>query len=201
MNCLKCHKIKEPADFYANQRTCKVCVRQRSAEWRARNRAAADERRKQHYQENRDQIIERSTRYYYANKPKVLARIRIYQRDRRQTEAEKLKRGMRKRMAAVLRGKPCRSWKHLVGYEPRELVAHLEALFEPWMSWSNYGTHWHVDHRRPIKSFSLPEETRECWALSNLQPLERIANMRKGATWSIDDKKAPEHPNEGMPGG
>ena len=64
-----------------------------------------------------------------------------------------------------------------------ELKAHLEAQFEPWMSWDNYGT-WHVDHIVPKSKFPYTNLAdplfKECWALSNLRPLRGIDNLKKG---------------------
>lgn len=77
-------------------------------------------------------------------------------------------------------------------YTPQELKEHLELQFEPWMNWENYGGSndspnktWHIDHIIPQSSFKFtslndPEFT-ECWSLSNLRPLEKIANMQKGS--------------------
>lgn len=76
-----------------------------------------------------------------------------------------------------------RHWEDLVGYALDDLMAHLEPLFKPGMSWENYGK-WHIDHIRPVSSFSfaVPEDPEflQCWALSNLQPLWAIDNLRKG---------------------
>lgn len=77
-------------------------------------------------------------------------------------------------------------------YTPLELKEHLEKRFEPWMTWDNYGgandnpeRTWHIDHIRPQAVFpyaSLDDPLfQECWALKNLRPLEKIANMTKGA--------------------
>ena len=48
------------------------------------------------------------------------------------------------------------------------------------MSWDNYGQ-WEIDHRIPISSFDLTNEAeiKECWALSNLQPIWKIENRLK----------------------
>ncbi len=52
------------------------------------------------------------------------------------------------------------------------------------MSWENYGSYWWLDHIKPRSSFNYEspddKELKECWALENLQPLEKIANIRKG---------------------
>ena len=71
-----------------------------------------------------------------------------------------------------------------LGYSPDDLVCHIEELFQPGMTWENYG-HWHLDHIRPLASFVYEstdcEQFREAWALSNLQPLWAEDNLSKGA--------------------
>lgn len=185
MNCLKCHKIGTEADFYKSDRsTCKGCRRTAAAEWRSRNKTHVRNQRRTHYNANRARITAASLAYYYANKEAILPRIGLRARDRRRDDpVAKLTHGIRKRMSQVIRGGCPRDWRDLIGYDPALLVPHLESLFEPWMSWSNYGTEWHVDHRRPVSSFDLPAQVRECWALANLRPLRAIENLRKGARW------------------
>lgn len=71
-------------------------------------------------------------------------------------------------------------------YSPDDLRRHLEGMFEPWMTWDNYGSHWHIDHITPQAKFQFISTSDpsfvECWALSNLRPLEKIANLKKGST-------------------
>lgn len=80
-----------------------------------------------------------------------------------------------------------RKWETLVGYSLADLMAHLESRFKPGMTWDNYGQ-WHIDHVRPIASFSFanPEDEgfKQCWSLSNLQPLWAKENIQKGAKWT-----------------
>ena len=77
-----------------------------------------------------------------------------------------------------------RKWELLVGYTVNDLIKHLESKFDDKMSWDNYGSYWEVDHIKPRSLFNYicPEdkEFKECWELSNLQPLEAIENMKKG---------------------
>ena len=89
----------------------------------------------------------------------------------------------------ALKGKKAgRKWEELVGYTIEDLIKHLESLFEPWMSWNNYGK-WEIDHKKPKSLFRYekPEdkEFQECWALENLQPLEKIANIKKGNNYGL----------------
>lgn len=80
--------------------------------------------------------------------------------------------------------------KHLP-YAINELKNHLELLWESWMNWKNYGGYnndirktWHIDHIIPQSSFNIKEigdcEFLKCWNLSNLRPLEKISNIKKG---------------------
>jgi hypothetical protein len=68
-------------------------------------------------------------------------------------------------------------------YTPSDLVEHLENQFDDKMNWDNYGDYWVVDHIYPqslLPYSSLEDENfQKCWALENLQPLEKIANIRK----------------------
>lgn len=85
---------------------------------------------------------------------------------------------------ALGKAKAGRSWRTFVDYTLEELMAHLERQFRPGMTWENKGD-WHIDHIKPRSSFSYSspdeQEFKSCWALSNLQPLWAIDNIRKNA--------------------
>jgi len=78
-----------------------------------------------------------------------------------------------------------RHWEELVNFTIDELKKHIEKLFTPEMTWENYGTYWHIDHKVPIAVFNFerPDDIdfHLCWSLKNLQPLEASKNMSKGA--------------------
>lgn len=85
-------------------------------------------------------------------------------------------------------------------YTIRDLKIYLESLFEPWMTWENYGaydkevwndndvsTHkWNIDHIIPHSTFKYTnmecQEFLDCWALSNLRPYSAKLNQWDGAT-------------------
>ena len=75
--------------------------------------------------------------------------------------------------------------KALLGCTGEELRARFEGLFQPGMSWENMAE-WEIDHVRPIASFDLTdaEQVRRAFHHTNLQPLWRADNRRKGAKWS-----------------
>jgi hypothetical protein len=75
----------------------------------------------------------------------------------------------------------------LLGCTISHLIAHLESLFQDGMSWQNHGRDgWHIDHIRPCASFDLadPEQQRQCFHYTNLQPLWAGDNLRKGSSTS-----------------
>jgi len=85
----------------------------------------------------------------------------------------------------ALKGKKAgRKWEILVGYTIEDLAKHLESQFDDKMTWDNYGNYWEIDHikARSLFYYESPEDLdfQKCWALENLQPLEKIANRQKG---------------------
>lgn len=86
---------------------------------------------------------------------------------------------------AVLRHRKARSSvMDMLGYGVQDLVDHIEKQWLPGMSWLNYGFKWHIDHKKPVSWFdwSGPDvnaTVRECWSLSNLQPLWASDNIAK----------------------
>ena len=68
-------------------------------------------------------------------------------------------------------------------FSVEDLIQHLEEQFDSGMSWDNMDK-WHIDHILPVASFNFDspddEDFKECWALSNLQPLWAEENLAKG---------------------
>lgn len=95
---------------------------------------------------------------------------------------ERLLRRIHKKISLTTKGESSTRLKILIGYSSPELRAHLELQFTPEMSWDNYGTYWVIDHIIPQRVFDQKNklEIALCWALPNLQPLERHKNDKKG---------------------
>ena len=88
--------------------------------------------------------------------------------------------------AAFKRGRSSKSIKttELLGCPIAQAMDWLEAQFLPGMSWDNHGE-WHIDHIRPCASFDLtdPEQQKQCFHYSNLQPLWAKDNLSKSDKW------------------
>lgn len=94
-----------------------------------------------------------------------------------------------RRMGTAIRntlvaGKNGRSWESLLGYTRQQLKDHLESLFTEGMNWEVFlQGKIHIDHKIPKSLFKYTsfedEEFKKCWALSNLQPLWSVDNLKK----------------------
>jgi len=78
--------------------------------------------------------------------------------------------------------KKSKTSKNLLGCSLEVLKFHLECYFTKGMSWDNYGYYgWHIDHIKPCAAFDLtdPEQQKQCFHYTNLQPLWAEDNMKK----------------------
>jgi hypothetical protein len=97
--------------------------------------------------------------------------------------------GMRKSLMRATRGrkrKAGRSWSSFVNYSVFDLKKHLESTLPIGYDWGDFlSGKLHLDHKKPSASFqfSSPEDSefKKCWALSNLQLLPALENIRKSA--------------------
>lgn len=159
--CLACGETKCVSDFIAfkNRRNtyqprCRACHNIESKKWNEVNK------------EKRRDIAARSARKR-RNDPSVRAFCSVSRRISEALQGEK-------------NGAPTFL---IVGYSKEDLRRHLEKTFTKMMSWSNYGSYWHIDHITPASSFDVrdEEQMKQCWALNNLRALPAKENISKGA--------------------
>ncbi len=95
---------------------------------------------------------------------------------------------LRNRLYYALKGKKkTQRTLKLVGCTQKEMVEWIESQFKEGMSWENI----HIDHMIPCASFdnlSLPEQQKQCFHFTNLQPMFSLANIGKGAKILYDMK-------------
>ncbi|MDD3847602.1 MAG: hypothetical protein PHC90_14735 [Syntrophorhabdaceae bacterium] len=136
--------------------------------------------------ENRERHIDNVRRWRVNHPEETKQYARITGQRIRATVKGRLNANIKRYIAYSLHGtKRGRHWETLVGYTVDQLKTHLEKLFKPGMTWENYGTAWHIDHKVPIVAFNFksPDELdfNRCWALKNLRPMWATQNISKGA--------------------
>ena len=122
----------------------------------------------------------------YLRQYKQANRTEIAKKEREGLEANsqrKLAKNLRIRLNRALKG-GCKNGSavELLGCSTAEAINHIESMFEPGMSWSNWGE-WHIDHILPLASFDLEnaEQLAVACRYTNLRPLWKLDNLRKGA--------------------
>ena len=130
----------------------------------------------------------RANKHYYDNYESCRVKMNAYGRSRLANDSQhraiqSLRAQMRIAIKRQLAKKTDRTMS-LIGCTSDVFFAHLEAQFAEGMSWDNHGE-WHIDHIRPCASFDLldPEQQRQCFHYTNLQPLWAADNLRKSDTW------------------
>lgn len=176
MKCSSCQEDKPASGQFFRRRSgkqtglyreCRECEKGRSTLFRKRNPTYhsvwADKNRE--------------TRKAYAKE---------WMRTQRREAVKRLKMNMSTAIANSLggRGKPD-GWQRVLGFTLDQLKTHLERQFKAKMTWSNYGSSWHVDHIVPLSAFTFEstadQEFVAAWSLTNLRPLWKRPNLRKGA--------------------
>ena len=137
---------------------------------------------------NPGKIIKKMRKWRAANPEKIREYDRKYEKHKRATDPNwRLIKNLRTALWAALQGKyKSASTMKIIGCTVEELFEHLESCstWKPWMTRENYGKGgWDVDHIIPITKWdqTCPVQFAKCWHKSNLQPLEHIANIKKGA--------------------
>ena len=162
--------------------------------WKEANRGRVVATRNAWYEANKERKAATNKAWYEANKERKSALEILYQKQRRQTDPVfRLMGNLRVRTYHALRGKlKASTTQALLGCTWEQARAHIEAQFRPGMTWENHGNKgWHVDHIRPLASFDLtdPEQQKQAFHHTNLQPLWAHENLSKGAKF--------EQPNTG----
>lgn len=114
-------------------------------------------------------------------------------RERLRKKRTRLERALRQRLRSAI--KNANTFKRdrtlsLLGCKTSFLKQYLEAKFCKGMTWENYGTVWHLDHRLPCAAFDLSKESEQriCFNWQNLQPLFKGDNLTKGPRFNTEQQ-------------
>lgn len=204
--CERCARILDLACFCKNARKkdglntwCRECTSEYKRKYRAENSEKLSAVARDYYEKNADQIKtrvaaaraqdpslynKRSLEYQKKNRDAVYARQRAWSKAKRETDIQyRIRNNLRRRLRRALKGqvKPVSAVREL-GCSVAYLLHHLESKFHAGMTWENYGSHWHIDHIKPLTAFDLTvaEQAKKACHFTNLQPLIAAENIRKG---------------------
>jgi hypothetical protein len=149
-----------------NKETYKEIKRKADAVYRINN----TEKLRQYHKENRHNTNKRIKERYHSDEDTAM-RMRL-----RASLTQAL------RLADV---KKTITTFELIGIPIQEFKKYIEGKFLPGMSWGNR-KEWHIDHHRPCASFDLTkiEQQRVCFHYTNLRPLWREDNQKKGSLYN-----------------
>lgn len=172
--CKPCNNAKNKAWRDANPEKSAEMSRR----WALSNPAKVQAKKERWAERNPGRMTELQRAWIEANPERARENARRYT----SIPVVRLHRAFRERIRQSLK-KGRNNTFDLLGYTREELVAHIERQFTKGMDWGNYGS-WHVDHIRPLSSFTIegPHDPalRLAWALTNLRPLWAKDNMSKG---------------------
>lgn len=205
--CNKCKIVKPYSEFNKEARSktgynpiCRECVNSYMRAYKAEYRKT--EKYKEAHRKYQTSDGYREWQRNHKRKPTERLRDREYRKTHKMSEASRIKmnayrmaryrsspkvridHSMAISMGSSLQGaKGGRRWESLVGYTIKDLMNHLEKLFDASMTWENYGSYWHIDHKIPKCYYKFDNTDAQsfidCWSLDNLQPLEAGENLRK----------------------
>lgn len=201
-SCLDCDR----AYFAKNHVTNRDKKNARSKKWYQDNKEVAKQRTKKWRENNPDRLAENrknecevakhkynndiefrekrknSVKKWRSNNPD---KVREYRKKNKSRLDVRISDNLRGRFRAALsNGYKNGSAVKDLGCSIDEFMAYIELLWQPGMTWDNYGLlGWHIDHIIPLSSFDLSkrEHIKQACHHTNLQPLWAKDNLKKGS--------------------
>ena len=206
--CKKC-QIEYSKNF--NKRN-KKNIAKYSKDYRDKNKEKLNQRSRQFFYDNKEKMVKQATKnrlknleHYKKvdkirrekNKKKNHKQNKEWREKNKKRTNKRLKnryhndinfkivKNLRTRIWSVLKGiNKSKKTLELLGCSVEELKIHLEAQFEPGMTWDNHGKgsgKWNMDHIKPCAFFDMTNSKQQelCFHYSNLQPLWAEENIKK----------------------
>jgi len=158
--------------------------RKKSQDYRIRNLEKVKEYQKNYYLKNKEKIIKRSSEWCKKNIDKCYeSKNRKIKERKIEDIIFKIKRKFRTDIYISLkRNKKNKRLEEILGVSFDEFKIYIENMFEPWMSWDNWGHNtWHIDHIIPLNSATNEYDIYKLWYYENLRPLSAKENLKKGS--------------------
>jgi hypothetical protein len=199
--CSKCPEIIPVTDFptYKTKTNkigyysfCKACKKKRDKHYSIKNKDKINERQRT------PKYRQKKNAYNRKNKDKRNLARNIKNKEKRQNNPYyKLRDLVSRRVREALKCSNLNLRIKYLNYSVNELQRHFQSLFEPWMTWDNYGRYknswndtdpltwtWQIDHIIPQSKLyytsTEDENFKICWDLKNLRPLSAKENFKNG---------------------
>lgn len=177
----KALRERSPERFKAYREKDKENQKIRAANWYINNKDHVSQQHAEYRKNNPEKEKERHARYYRENKEKIQERVKKFYDS---NPGKKWALRCRQRVAQIFKS----------GKEHPELIGCSADFLQEWlmfcismtddenMTQESYGKYWHIDHTIPCKAFDLDDEEqkKQCFHWTNLAPLEKIENIKKG---------------------
>jgi hypothetical protein len=168
LHCTVCFVPKRKDKVYCTK-SCKG--KATSSNWRAKNPTYSESYNKSYYQKNRLSLKERKKK---TDKEFAIKNGASYMTiKRRSSLEERIKHNLRVRINKAIKGiNKAGSAVQELGCSLEEFRKYIYNLFEPGMTWDNYGE-WHIDHKTALIKYDLsdPIQFKNACHYTNLQPL------------------------------
>ncbi len=202
MICPRC-KLDKDIDSFDGYKSCDACRRRRAQIHRNYINSHQDKMKnynKEYYHKNKDKMLANYKVYYATTNSRRQYRQKYEKNHKVELQAkrtEKYQNNLNYRLTACLRSRINKAIKGndkahrtatLLWCSVDEFKLYLQSRFLDGMTWDNYGNkvnQWSVDHIKPCASFDLsdPEQQKQCFHYTNLQPLWHVDNIKKGAKY------------------
>jgi hypothetical protein len=190
-SCSKCNKTLDNSCFNFIKRkgvkhlkaACKSCQSLYENKRRLENLEYAREKQYRWFSENKEKHYDLVKEYQQTNKK--------YLKDKRKQRLSsdlnyRIARNLRSRLwHAIKKSKDNVSAVSDLGCSIEDLKTFLSIMFQPGMTWENYGT-WHIDHVIPLSNFDLTcsDQLKKACHYTNLQPMWASENASKQNRYS-----------------
>lgn len=192
--CTKCKQEKPLSEYYKKKQknktgiayyphsNCKTCHKKKTLNHSKKYVVKRKRRQRNQTDEGRQRQRRFSQKWIKSGKSKT------WQRMKRKTDPSfRLKDNLRRRLYSALNGKTkAASTMELVGCTSQYARQWIESQLKDGMTWNTV----EVDHMMPCCSFNLedPEQQKQCFHYTNLQPLFKRDNRQKSGRITHDMK-------------
>lgn len=173
----------------------KDSISKRAQKYREENKEKIFISKKKYREENKEKIYLSKKKYREENKEAIKAKKSsdTYKENRNEQRRIRYNQDQNYKIESILRSRLVTALKvqkaykanrtmELLGCSIEEFKKYIEDRWLPGMSWDNHSLEgWHLDHIIPVSSWNLldPQQQKECFHYTNMQPLWAIDNLQK----------------------